>query len=84
MPSSEAKTEPAANIVPELGAKAGCCPEANEVSEVVMIADSVAFTMIPPWVALELLGRVIDAIEVTEVNPGGREEGLTWKSDSVL
>ena len=74
VPSSEAKTEPAANIVPELGAKADCCPDAN-VSEVVMIADSAAFTMIPPWVALELVGRVLEAMEVTEVKPGGREEG---------
>ena len=48
----------------ELGAKADCCPDAS-VSEVVMIADSAAFTMIPPWVALELMGRVLEAIEET-------------------
>merc|ERR1719209_38829 len=75
VPSSEAKTEPAASIVPELEAKADCCPEVKDVSEVVMIADSAAFTMIPPWVALELVGRVLEAIEVTEVKPGGSEEG---------
>ena len=49
VPSSEASTEPAANKVPVLVvAREDCCAWTKGASEVVIIPDSAAFTMIPP------------------------------------